>query len=824
MRLALALPAVGLLAGGLSAAGPAQPVPGGGPAARPATAHSAVARATLAGTPHPVCSKNASGSVDRCPAPIARGLLPPGARNQSTVMRFVADPARLVDTRTWTSGGGNTFPGADAPFGMIQWSPDTLPNRSDGGGYTYGDSRLGGYSLTHVSGPGCPAAGNIPILPMTGALPAGNPSRVTTSFTNAHEIAQAGYYSARSNLPSPITSQFSATPHAAIGTFTFPRTSAAHFLIKLMDSETPDLATSARVVGRRQVEGSDTSGHFCDETGRDGWERYTVHFDILFNRPFRAARVLRYHDHRGPKAVFLTFNTRYDRVIKAKVAISYVSNAGARLNRRRGIAGWSLDAVKRRAQRTWNKLLRKIAVAGGSYAKTQEFYSLLYKDLLEPNIISDVNGQYRGTSMHVHTVRPGHSQYGMFSGWDIYHSLAQLQAILDPGAASDMAQSLLNGYAQNGILPQWEYLNLDNYIMVGDPADAIISDYYAFGARHFNAREALRYMLRQATTVNRVRPGQALEAKYGYLPADGRYGCCHARGYVSALLEYDTADYALAHFAAALGDAAAAAKLRAAAASWQNVFDTRTGLLTPRLENGAFIRGIGPRTTRHYVEGDAYQYLWDVPNDYAGLFARLGGDAKVVPELVRYLSRPNGHGRYAFLSNEFDLGEQNALDYAGDPAGTQRAVAIARQYLYRPGPYGFPNNDDLGAESSAFIWEMLGMYPENPGSDNLVFASPGFSDIVIHLANGKKITISAPGASRTRFYVSALTINGTPDNALYTPFATLARGGTLDWTLNSRATPWGRGAANAPPSYSHTGTRTSSAGAAGGGTSPTGPP
>src|SRR5215472_3892518 len=125
----------------------------------------------------------------------------PRAKSNAIVPSPVRNLAWLVDTRTWTSGGGNTFPGADAPFGMVQWSPDTMPDRSDGGGYTYGDKLLTGYSLTHLSGPGCPAAGDVPILPMTGALPAGNPSTLTTSFSNTGEVAQAGYYSAISNGP-----------------------------------------------------------------------------------------------------------------------------------------------------------------------------------------------------------------------------------------------------------------------------------------------------------------------------------------------------------------------------------------------------------------------------------------------------------------------------------------------------------------------------------------------------------------------------------------------------------------------------------------------
>ncbi len=133
-----------------------------------------------------------------------------------------------------------------------------------------------------------------------------------------------------------------------------------------------------------------------------------------------------------------------------------------------------------------------------------------------------------------------------------------------------------------------------------------------------------------------------------------------------------------------------------------------------------------PTDTGPYVEGDAYEYLWNVPNDYPALFALLGGPAVVRPLLEHYLSQPNGFGMYAQITNEFDMGEQFAPDYAQDPAGTQSAPSTRiRNSIYLPGPSGLANNDDLGAESSQFIWEMLGLYPENPGKGTLVFATPG---------------------------------------------------------------------------------------------------
>jgi predicted alpha-1,2-mannosidase len=794
--LALAVSSLTVIA--VTATAPASAAPAGPAASRPTSSHP-----TFRHTRTARCTIQASGHVSRCHAKLPAAQLPKGARDHAKVNAAVQSPATMVDTRTWTTGGGNTFPGADVPFGEVQWSPDTMPNNNAGGGYSYGDESLWGYSLTHVSGPGCGAAGDVPILPMTGALPSGDPAQSTTSFTNTGEVAQAGYYSAQSNLPNTITSDFAETTHSAMGQFTFPSTTQADFLVKLMASQNGDAATSATIVGNDEIQGSVTSGDFCGESDNDGQSQlYTVYFDVVFNHPFTASQVITESGQTDPDSVFLTFNTTASPTIDAKVGISYVSAANAQLNWQTENPGWNFGSVKSAAQADWNKLLGRVQVSGGSYAQTQEFYSLLYKDFVQPNITSDVNGQYFGSDSKVHTLASGQqNQYGIFSGWDTYHSLVQLQAMLDPAAAGDMAQSLVNYYAQNGILQQWGYLNLDNYVMVGDPSDSIIADDYAFGATSFHQQDALADMVKQATTVNDVRPGEALEQKYGYLPEDGSYGCCNAHGQVPTLLEYDSEDFALAQYARALGDTSDATMLQNRANNWVNVFDSANDLLNPRTENGSFTTGVTPTSTAPYVEGDAYEYLWNVPNDYAGLFSLLGGNAKVAPELEQYLSEPNGFGNYAQLTNEFDFGEQFALDYAGDPAGTQAAVNNIRNGMDAPGPSGLPNNDDLGANSSAFVWEMLGMYPENSGSGNLVFASPGFPHEAITLPSGKTITVSAPGASPTDYYVDSLTLNGSSYSKLSVPFSTLAKGATLNWKLGTTATSWGSAAQDAPPSY-----------------------
>jgi predicted alpha-1,2-mannosidase len=567
---------------------------------------------------------------------------------------------------------------------------------------------------------------------------------VLSAFSNTNKVAQAGYYAAQSNQPNTITSQFTATAHSSMARFTYPATTQAGFLIKLRDAQNGEFAPStATVVSNHEISGSETSGHFCGESTNDGQpQTYTVHFDITFDQPFTASQVIT--GSSGPSAVYLTFDTTTAQTVQAKLGISYVSDANAALDWQSENPGWDFDTVKAAAQQDWNTLLGRIQVSGSTFAKTQMFYSLLYKDFIQPNISSDVNGQFMGADMAMHTVANGqHDQYGMYSGWEIYHSLSQLQAMLDPAPAGDMVQSQLNYYSEDHLLQQWGYNQDNNYVMVGDPMQSIIADFYAFGAHNFDTATALKDMLAQATTVNDVRPGEALEDKYGYLPEDGSYGCCNPHGYVPTLEEYNTEDLALSFFADALGDHTNAAMLRARANNWENVFNPVNNLLNPRNANGQFVPGITGTTTDRYVEGDAYEYLWNTPNSYAALFSLLGGNSQVAPMLRDYLSQPNGFGMFAQLTNEFDFGEQYMGLYASDPAGTQQAVNNIRNTMYQPGP-SLDNNDDLGANSSTFIWEMLGMYPENSGSDNLVFNSPAFPYTQITLPNGKAVTNNGP--------------------------------------------------------------------------------
>src|SRR5579875_925359 len=720
-----------------------------------------------------------------------------------------------------TTDSGHTNPGPDMPFGMIQPGPDTWPTRVNGGGYWYDSSQLLGFSLDRLSGAGCPVYGDVPILPMVGAIPA-DPADTTVNFSHASETAQTGYYKVTTTsagaTPDPVTTQLTAATRSGLAEFTFPASTQSDLLLKVADSEqkltTADgqtkpkyqkvFGTSAQVVGDDEVTGSVTAGNFCN-IGADAHPNYTLHFDIRFDHPFTASGTWPGGPSGEPGGVYLTFDTTRQQTVTAKVGISYTSAANAALNLDSEIPGWDFGGVRAASVRAWNELLGRIQVSGGPESRQAEFYTALYHALLDPHVYSDVNGEYMGMDGAVHSVPPGHAQYADYSGWDIYRSQVQLLAMLDPGRTSDIVQSMLDDYAQDGMLPKWAQGNSETYEMSGDPADAIIADAYAFGARGFDTRQALADMIAEATRPNNIRPGQAVLDRYGYLPSDlpaASFGCCNYGDPVSTQLEYDTADYSIAAFAGALHDRSAYVTFASRAQNWQNTFDPGTGYMRERLADGQWAPGFSPGTSAGFVEGTAAQYTPMVPFDLGALIAARGGAQAWRDYLDGLLSDIASPGpTNAQLNDEPSLVIPWEYDYAGAPWQTQQAVRAAQDELYADSPAGEPGNDDLGTFSAWLVWSELGLYPATPGTGTLVIGSPVFSQAVVHLAGGGAIAISGRNAADDAPYVQSLRLDGRPWAKTYLTSGQYSHGATLAFDLGSTPdTSWGSGPGAAPPS------------------------
>lgn len=761
---------------------------------------------------------------------------------QATHVSTSSEPAQYVNPFVGTApgatdygtggGGGDNFPGADVPFGMVQWSPDTTEYQS--GGYYYPGSHIKGFSLTHFSGAGCSAYGDIPFMPYVGAVttsPAADPNQYVSTFSHANESASAGYYMVK--LDSGAQTELTVTQRSGMGRFTYPTSKPATMLINVSGSANGNSDAQATINNNSStVSGWATSGNFCG-----AGNTYRVYFSAQFDHRFQSfgswhngsvtpgsTTVKGSHAVTPPhpkktanttavkassvtvsgtgSGVYATFDTSKSSVVQVKVGLSFVSVANAKQNLNTENTGKSFDQLHQQARANWNQWLGEVQVAGGTTADLTNFYTALYHALLHPNVFGDVNGQYIGFDGLVHTDRT-HVQFANFSGWDIYRSEAQLLALLAPNEASDIAQSMVNDAAQGGSFDRWSQANGYTGVMVGDPYFAIIADMYAFGARKFDTSTALRLMIKGATqpTSGYVeRPGLNDYMRLGYVP-DGTGGVW---GPTATTLEYTTADFSLAQFAQGLGDTGTYTTFMSRAQYWENLFNPANGYIQPRNRDGSFVTPFDPSSMNSYVEGNGAQYTWMVPYDLRGLFNAMGGNDKVVSRLDNFFTQLNAgpNQPYAFLGNEPTLETPWEYNYAGAPWKTQKVVRQAVNQLYQPTPGGYVGNDDLGEMSSWYVWAAMGLYPEAPARSELVLASPLFTGITVKRPSGQTIQINAPQASDSTPYVQSLKVNGQSSTQSWLPASFVSAGGQLDFTLGAAPnTTWGSAPSDAPPSF-----------------------
>ncbi|HWW76936.1 MAG TPA: GH92 family glycosyl hydrolase, partial [Pyrinomonadaceae bacterium] len=593
------------------------------------------------------------------------------------------------------------------------------------------------------------------------------------AFSHANEQAAPGYYAV--NLDSGVKVELSATTRTGFGVFNFPATPRGNVLVNAGGSATGNSDSSVSVVGDREVVGSATSGKFCDSD-----TSYTVYFAAQFERPFdsfatwdagglkRGART-----GRGKlSGAALTFDATRVRAVRVKVGLSFNSVENARLNLRAENNGWDFDVVKRRARASWNDRLGRINVEGGTEDERRVFYTALYHALLHPNVFSDVNGDYAGFDRRRHNAGR-RTHYANFSDWDTYRTVVQLHALLAPRETSEMMQSLVADAEQSGWLPKWPMANDVTAVMGGDSPVPLIANGYAFGARSFDARGALRFMLKGATEpgsgvhgyVERARLAEYL--KLGYVPVTSFKWDNGMTGATSASLEYVTDDFCVARFAAALGDEQTRRVFMRRAQNWQRLFDPETGFIRPRRPSGLFVEGFDPdkltprsevpwdlKAQASFEEGNTWQYTWMVPHNYRGLFDAVGGDAEVVRRLERFFTKLVGWGEpYFNIGNEPSFVSPYAYTWAGAPWRTQKTVRRIMEEIYKPTPSGLPGNDDLGATSAWYVWGALGLYPAVPGVGGFVVASPLFPSATIRFGDGRVLRIEARGASAGNAYV-----------------------------------------------------------------------
>jgi predicted alpha-1,2-mannosidase len=696
--------------------------------------------------------------------------------------------------------GGDTFPGAAYPMGMVQWSPDTISNPP--GGYSYDDSTIKGLSLTHFSGRGCQVYQDIPFMPYVGSVsssPATNGSLYYSGFSHQTEAARPGYY--RVHLDGPnVTAQLSATPHTGVGQFVYPASKVSTMIIDAGGSVNGNSNSGVTIIpDSSEVTGSAESTVGC------GSNPYVIYFAARFDHSFSGYGTWNGDAvHPGSRSssgqyagAFVVFNTQSSRAVGVQVGVSFVSVANAQSNLASEGVGFSLATAARNAAEAWNEHLNSIQVQGGTHDEVVTLYTALYHVFFHPNVFSDANGQYLGFDGLVHTVPIGHAQYENIPGWDSYRTHIQLLSILAPSTMSDIAQSLVNDAQQGGgSLPRWEQANADSRGMDGDGGDAVIANAYAFGATSFDASAALQAMINGQSLI---REGYADYVKLGYVPADLQPGLSSA----SITMEYASDDFAIAQFAHALGNSAEHSTYLQRSGSWQNLFNAASGYVQPRNADGSWVQGFDPSSQSGFLEGDSAQYTWMVPFDLSGLFAQMGGDSAVVGRLDSFFTELNSgpNSLHAWMGNEVCVGVPWEYDFAQAPSRTQEVVRSIETQLWSNAPGGMPGNDDGGEMSSWYIFASMGLYPEIPGTGGFVVGSPLFTSMTLELRGGHTLQVNAPQASDTRPYVQDLEVNGTPTTSLWLPWTDVQNGATLAFTLGGSPSSWGSGPQDVPPSY-----------------------
>ncbi|MBO0801553.1 MAG: GH92 family glycosyl hydrolase, partial [Nocardiopsaceae bacterium] len=782
-------------------------------------------------------------------APAAAAARAP-AQSASPQAAGQADLTSEVNPFIGTENQGNTFPGASAPFGMAQVSPD---NGGAATGYGYDTHSIYGFSQTHLSGAGCGVDGEIPFMPTTGAVSTVDPAKYASSFSHGQEQARPGYYQVRLARYG-INAELTATTRTGWQRYTFPSGGSSgsssgsaaeqdNVLINTGKSNMTVLDSGIHIVGDDTVEGWVRDGHFCS-----GTDQHTVYFTARFSRPFRSfgtwrgsARIpgSRSASGNGGNGGWVSFGASA-RPLVAKVGLSYTSVAGARENLAAETGNsFDFDATRQRLAGRWNQMLHSIEVSGGSDASRTAFYTALYHSLLQPNVSSDVDGDFMGFDGKVHRAI-GHTEYQDFSLWDTYRTQNQLLELLAPGVARDVDLSLLDVYRYGGWLPRWELDNSETNVMTGDPVTPFLVDGWSKGLLAGHEQEAYRALLANVTSDPPAsspfngRNGNPWYNKLGYIPVGEN--CAYKGGDndcqypASATLEYSAADAALSIMARGLGHDAEAKLLAKRGEDYRTLWDPSIGFFRPRDADGSWLSPYDPGTgSNQFHESGAYQYQWLVPQDEPGDIGLLGGDAAASKRLDSFfdysglLTDPSqtvktgwvntAYGYYGNKTynpnNEPDLQSPYTYAWTGEPDHTATVVR-AQETLFADAPNGMTGNDDLGEMSSWLVMSSIGLYPVMSGADYYAVTSPQFPRAVVHvgsygLSQGGTITIDAPGTSWANRYITGMTLNGRQHQQTWVSQADIAHGARIGYKLAASPGTWGTAPSDAPPSVTSAG-------------------
>lgn len=688
---------------------------------------------------------------------------------------------------------GNTYPGAQVPFGMVQLSPDNgLPGWDRISGYYYPDSTIAGFSHTHLSGTGAGDLYDISFMPVTNPYKTGEePLGIYSSFSHNDESASAGYY--RVLLKDyNINVELTATERCGIQRYTFPEAESSIFL-NLRKAMNWDFTADSHI----EVVDSCTIRGYRHSWG---WSpKQYIYFQTRFSRPFDAfqldttAITTKDKGRIGTAAVArFDFKTKQNEEILVTTALSGTSMEAAARNLEAEAPKDDFDFYMKQAQENWTKELAKIEVTSDDADKKTIFYTAMYHAMLAPTIYSDVDGSYFGPDGQVHQAE-GWTNYSTFSLWDTYRASHPLFTYLQPERVSDMIQCFLHFYEQHGALPLWNLYGWETDMMIGYHAVPVIVDAYLKGIGDFDPVKALEACV---TTANRDD-----YRSIGFYKEKGYVASDHENWSMSKTMEYAYDDYCIARMAEAMGEKEIADEFYRRSQNYRNVFNPETSFMQPRDSKGNFILNYDPEAyIEDICESNGWQYYWSVAHDIDGLIELTGGEARFAERLDSMFTYETADksklpifstgmiGQYAH-GNEPGHHVIYLYNRVKQPWKTQQYAAQVMHTLYKNTPDGICGNEDCGQMSSWYVFSAMGFYPVDPISGQYEIGSPIFPEVKMYLANGKTFVVRAENVSDENIYIQSVTVNGQPYNKSYITHEMIMQGDTIHFVMGNKPGP-----------------------------------
>lgn len=690
---------------------------------------------------------------------------------------------------------GNTYPGAQAPFGMVQLSPDNgLPGWDRISGYFYPDSTIAGFSHTHLSGTGAGDLYDISFMPVT--LPykeADAPLGIHSLFSHDEETASAGYYQVRLK-DYDINVELTATERCGIQRYTFPEADAAIFL-NLRKAMNWDFTNDTRI---EVVDSVTIQGYRFS----DGWARdQHIYFRTRFSKPFASvqldtAAVIKDGKRIGSSAIArFDFHTSAGEQILVTTAISGVSMEGAARNLAAEAPADDFDKYLAVTRKNWNEQLSKVEIKSNDIDEKVKFYTALYHSMLAPTIYSDMDGAYYGPDKQVHQA-DGWTNYSTFSLWDTYRAAHPLYTYIEPQRVNDMVKSFLAFSEQNGRLPVWNFYGSETDMMIGYHAVPVIVDAYLKGIGDSDPKKALAACVATAN-IDEYR-GIGLYKKYGYVPYDVTDHYNSENWSLSKTLEYAYDDYCIARMAEKLGEKQIADEFDKRSLNYKNVYNSQTTFMQPRNNKGSFIENFSPDDyTPHICESNGWQYFWSVQQDVDGLISLVGGKERFAQKLdSMFTYNPSADedlpifstgmiGQYAH-GNEPSHHVIYLFNAIGQPWKTQKYAAEVMHELYKNTPAGLCGNEDCGQMSAWYVFSAMGFYPVDPISGKYEIGTPMYPEMKMHLANGKTFTILAPAVSKENIYIQSVKLDGKPYDKSYITHEQIMNGSIFEFEMGNK--------------------------------------